>query len=80
MQQKDEEKNHCGQFTVYGYVQLFSYNFFADDKSYIKNKRYGKWNRMKTTEEEKKKKQANVWVNIYVLCFGKVETCLLEKL
>lgn len=56
-----------------------SYNFCADDKSYIKNKRYGKWNRMKTTEEVGKKRR-NVWVNIYVLCFGKVETCLLGKL
>lgn len=34
-----------------------SYNFFADDKSYIKNKRYGKWYRMKTTEEVKQKKK-----------------------
>lgn len=58
-----------------------SYNFFANDKSYIKNKRYGKWEQNENDRKSReKKKRRNVWVNIYVLCFGKVETCLLGKL
>lgn len=32
-----------------------SYNFFADDKSYIKNKRYGKWEQNENDRRSRKK-------------------------
>lgn len=37
-----------------------SYNFFADDKSYIKNKRYGKWEQNENDRKSREREKKNV--------------------